>query len=124
MVAADAILVPLQCEFFALEGLSQLLRTVERVKTSLNPDLEIQGIVLTMFDKRNNLSDQVAADVRDYMGDKVYRTVIPRNVRISEAPSFGKPALVYDYKCAGSKAYMKLASELIQRERTIRQAAA
>lgn len=124
MVAADAILVPLQCEFFALEGLSQLLHTVERVRTSLNPDLEIQGIVLTMFDKRNNLSDQVAADVREYMGDKVYRTVIPRNVRISEAPSFGKPALVYDYKCAGSKAYMKLASELIQRERDIRHAAA
>jgi len=124
MVAADAILVPLQCEFFALEGLSQLLRTVERVKTSLNPRLEIQGIVLTMFDKRNNLSDQVAADVREHMGDKVYRTVIPRNVRISEAPSFGKPALVYDYKCAGSKAYMKLASELIQRERDIRHAAA
>lgn len=124
MVAADAILVPLQCEFFALEGLSQLLRTVDRVKASLNPDLEIQGIVLTMFDKRNNLSDQVAADVRAHMGDKVYRTVIPRNVRISEAPSFGKPALVYDYKCAGSKAYMKLASELIQRERDIRHAAA
>lgn len=124
MVAADAILVPLQCEFFALEGLSQLLHTVERVRTSLNPDLEIQGIVLTMFDKRNNLSDQVAADVREYMGDKVYRTVIPRNVRISEAPSFGKPALVYDYKCAGSKAYMKLASELIQRERDIKHAAA
>ncbi len=123
MVAGDAILVPLQCEFFALEGLSQLLRTVERVKTSLNPRLEIQGIVLTMFDKRNNLSDQVAADVREYMGDKVYRTVIPRNVRISEAPSFGKPALVYDFKCAGSKAYMKLASELIQRERRLRQAA-
>lgn len=124
MVAGDAILVPLQCEFFALEGLSQLLRTVDRVKASLNPRLEIQGIVLTMFDKRNNLSDQVAADVRDHMGDKVYRTVIPRNVRISEAPSFGKPALVYDYKCAGSKAYMRLASELIQRERAIRQRAA
>ncbi|MEX2249255.1 MAG: AAA family ATPase, partial [Parvibaculum sp.] len=120
MTAADAILVPLQCEFFALEGLSQLLRTVERVKTSLNPRLEIQGIVLTMFDQRNKLSDQVANDVRTHLGDKVYRTVIPRNVRISEAPSYGKPALVYDHRCAGSKAYMKLAAEMIQRERALR----
>lgn len=124
MTAADAILVPLQCEFFALEGLSQLLRTVERVKTSLNPRLEIQGIVLTMFDQRNKLSDQVASDVRTHLGDKVYRTVIPRNVRISEAPSYGKPALVYDHRCAGSKAYMKLAAEMIQRERAIRRTAA
>ena len=124
MVAADAVLVPLQCEFFALEGLSQLLHTVERVRASLNPRLQIQGIVLTMFDKRNNLSDQVAADVRGFMGEKVYRTVIPRNVRISEAPSFGKPALVYDHTCAGSRAYMRLASELIQRERALRRAAA
>jgi chromosome partitioning protein len=124
MTAADAILVPLQCEFFALEGLSQLLRTVERVKSSLNPRLEIQGIVLTMFDQRNKLSDQVASDVRQHLGDKVYRTVIPRNVRISEAPSYGKPALVYDHRCAGSKAYMKLASELIQRERALRRNAA
>ncbi|MBX3508426.1 MAG: ParA family protein [Parvibaculum sp.] len=124
MTAADAILVPLQCEFFALEGLSQLLRTVERVKTSLNPRLEIQGIVLTMFDQRNKLSDQVASDVRTHLGDKVYRTVIPRNVRISEAPSYGKPALVYDHRCAGSKAYMKLAAEMIQRERAIRRSAA
>lgn len=124
MAAADAILVPLQCEFFALEGLSQLLHTVERIRAGLNPQLQIQGIVLTMFDKRNNLSDQVAADVRAHMGDKVYQTVIPRNVRISEAPSFGKPALVYDYKCAGSRAYMKLASELIQRERALRHVAA
>ena len=124
MTAADAILVPLQCEFFALEGLSQLLRTVERVKTSLNPRLDIQGIVLTMFDQRNKLSDQVASDVRSYLGDKVYRTVIPRNVRISEAPSYGKPALVYDHRCAGSKAYMKLAAEMIQRERAIRRSAA
>lgn len=124
MTAADAILVPLQCEFFALEGLSQLLRTVERVKTSLNPRLDIQGIVLTMFDQRNKLSDQVASDVRSYLGDKVYRTVIPRNVRISEAPSYGKPALVYDHRCAGSKAYMKLAAEMIQRERRLRQTAA
>jgi len=120
MTAADSILVPLQCEFFALEGLSQLLRTVERVRTSLNPRLDIQGIVLTMFDKRNNLSGQVAEDVRAHLGDKVYKTVIPRNVRISEAPSYGKPALVYDHQCAGSRAYMKLASELIQRERVLR----
>ncbi|MGB5091777.1 MAG: ParA family protein [Parvibaculum sp.] len=124
MTASDAILVPLQCEFFALEGLSQLLRTVERVRSSLNPRLEIQGIVLTMFDQRNKLSDQVASDVRQHLGDKVYRTVIPRNVRISEAPSYGKPALVYDHKCAGSKAYMKLAAEMIQRERAIRKSAA
>jgi len=120
MTAADAILVPLQCEFFALEGLSQLLRTVERVRSSLNPRLDIQGVVLTMFDKRNNLSGQVAQDVRDYLGDKVYKTVIPRNVRISEAPSYGKPALVYDFRCSGSQAYMKLASEVIQRERQIK----
>jgi chromosome partitioning protein len=117
MAAADAVIVPLQCEFFALEGLSQLLKTVERVRQSLNPALEIQGIVLTMFDKRNRLSDQVAADVRKHMGEKVYNTVIPRNVRISEAPSHGLPALVYDLRCPGSQAYIKLAGELIQRER-------
>lgn len=120
MTAGDSILVPLQCEFFALEGLSQLLRTVDRVRTSLNPKLDIQGIVLTMFDQRNNLSGQVADDVRAHLGEKVYKTVIPRNVRISEAPSYGKPALVYDHRCAGSRAYMKLASEVIQRERTLR----
>src|ERR1700761_2648945 len=118
MIAADAVMVPLQCEFFALEGLSQLLKTIELVKVNLNPALEIQGIVLTMFDKRNNLSDQVAADVREHLGDKVYRTIIPRNVRISEAPSHGLPALVYDLRCPGSQAYIKLAGELIQRERT------
>ncbi len=117
MAAADAVVVPLQCEFFALEGLSQLLRTIERVRANLNPSLEIQGIVLTMFDKRNRLSDQVAADVRQHMGEKVYDTMIPRNVRISEAPSFGLPALVYDLRCPGSQAYIKLAGELIQRER-------
>jgi chromosome partitioning protein len=122
MVAADAVMVPLQCEFFALEGLSQLLKTIELVRANLNPRLEIQGIVLTMFDKRNKLSDQVAADVRQNMGEKVYSTVIPRNVRISEAPSHGLPALVYDLKCPGSQAYIKLAGELIQRER-LRQAA-
>ena len=117
MAAADAVMVPLQCEFFALEGLSQLLRTIELVRQSLNPALEIQGIVLTMFDKRNRLSDQVAADVRKHMGEKVYNTVIPRNVRISEAPSHGLPALVYDLRCPGSQAYIKLAGEVIQRER-------
>jgi chromosome partitioning protein len=117
MVAADAVVVPLQCEFFALEGLSQLLKTIELVRANLNPSLEIQGIILTMFDKRNRLSDQVAADVRANMGDKVYNTMIPRNVRISEAPSHGLPALVYDLRCPGSQAYIKLAGELIQRER-------
>jgi chromosome partitioning protein len=117
MTAADAVLVPLQCEFFALEGLSQLMRTVELVRGSLNPRLEIQGVVLTMYDGRNNLSDQVALDVREHFGEKVYKTVIPRNVRVSEAPSYGKPALLYDHRCAGSQAYMHLASEVLQRER-------
>jgi chromosome partitioning protein len=117
MAAADAVMVPLQCEFFALEGLSQLMKTIELVRDRLNPTLEIQGIVLTMFDKRNKLSDQVAADVRETLGEKVYTTVIPRNVRISEAPSHGVPALVYDLRCPGSQAYIKLAGELIQRER-------
>jgi len=117
MAAADAAVVPLQCEFFALEGLSQLLKTLELVRAGLNPCLEIQGIILTMFDKRNNLSEQVAEDVRAHLGDKVYQTIIPRNVRISEAPSHGLPALVYDLRCPGSQAYIKLAGELIQRER-------
>ncbi|MBU6443713.1 MAG: ParA family protein [Alphaproteobacteria bacterium] len=117
MVAADAVVVPLQCEFFALEGLSQLLKTIDLVRANLNADLEIQGIILTMFDKRNKLSDQVAADVRSYLGEKVYDTVIPRNVRISEAPSHGLPALVYDLRCPGSQAYIKLAGEMIKRER-------
>ncbi len=116
LAAAHAVLVPLQCEFFALEGLSQLLRTVEQVKGALNPRLAIQGVVLTMFDPRNNLSAQVVADVREFMGDKVYETMIPRNVRVSEAPSHGKPVLLYDLKCAGSQAYLRLASEVIQRE--------
>ena len=119
MAAANSILVPLQCEFFALEGLSQLLATVERVKTSLNPELSIHGIILTMFDRRNSLSGQVADDVRAHLGDKVYETVIPRNVRISEAPSYGKPALLYDNTCSGSQAYIRLASEIIRRERKI-----
>ncbi|MEA2929329.1 MAG: chromosome partitioning protein [Hyphomicrobiales bacterium] len=122
MAAANSILVPLQCEFFALEGLSQLLKTVEQVKTSLNPQLTIHGIVLTMFDARNNLAGQVVADVRSFMGEKVYDTVIPRNVRVSEAPSHGKPVLLYDLKCVGSQAYLRLASEIIQRERTLRAA--
>ncbi|HEV2652589.1 MAG TPA: ParA family protein [Rhizomicrobium sp.] len=124
MAAADAVIVPLQCEFFALEGLSQLLKTIDLVKANLNPDLDIQGIVLTMYDKRNKLSEQVEADVRANMGDKVYRTTIPRNVRISEAPSHGLPALVYDLRCSGSQAYIKLAGELIARERERMKAAA
>jgi chromosome partitioning protein len=122
MAASNSILVPLQCEFFALEGLSQLLKTVEQVRTSLNPGLTIHGIVLTMYDARNNLSGQVVADVRSFMGEKVYQTMIPRNVRISEAPSYGKPVLLYDLKCVGSQAYLRLASEIIQRERTLRAA--
>jgi chromosome partitioning protein len=124
MAAADAVLVPLQCEFFALEGLTQLMRTIDLVKASLNPRLEIQGVVLTMFDRRNSLSAQVANDVRDHFGETVYQTVIPRNVRVSEAPSFGKPALVYDLKCAGSQAYLKLAREVVLRERSRRRQAA
>jgi chromosome partitioning protein len=122
MAAAHSILVPLQCEFFALEGLSQLLKTVEQVRTSLNAGLTIHGIVLTMYDARNNLAGQVVADVRSFMGEKVYDTMIPRNVRISEAPSYGKPVLLYDLKCVGSQAYVRLASEIIQRERSLRAA--
>jgi len=117
LVAARTVLVPLQCEFYALEGLSHLVRTIERVKRHFNPELEIEGVVLTMFDKRNNLSDNVAADVRDHFGDKVYRTVIPRNVRISEAPSHGKPVLLYDLRCPGAQAYVRLAGEMLRRER-------
>lgn len=117
MAAAHSVLVPLQCEFFALEGLSQLLETVNQVRRTVNPTLDIQGIVLTMFDSRNNLAQQVVSDVRSHLGDKVYHTLIPRNVRVSEAPSYGKPAILYDLKCAGSQAYLQLASEVIQRER-------
>lgn len=116
-VAADAVLVPLQAEFYALEGLSHLMRTIERVRKAFNPKLEIQGVVLTMYDKRNNLCDMVANDVREYLGDVVYTTVIPRNVRISEAPSHGKPVLLYDMKCHGAQAYIKLAGELLRRVR-------
>ena len=117
MAAADGVLVPLQCEFFALEGLTQLMKTIEMVRQSLNPSLEIQGLVLTMYDRRNALSGQVASDVRSHFGDKVYDAVIPRNVRVSEAPSFGKPVLIYDLKCTGSQAYLRLAKEVVGRER-------
>lgn len=119
LVAADAVLVPMQCEFFALEGLSQLLQTIEQIRTTLNPRLKIQGVVMTMFDRRNSLSEQVLQDVRGTMGNLVYDTVIPRNVRLSEAPSYGKPALLYDLKCAGSQAYLRLATEVIRRERQL-----
>lgn len=117
LAAAHSVVVPLQCEFFALEGLSQLLSTVEEVKNTLNHGLTIHGVVLTMFDSRNTLASQVVADVRGFLGGKVYETVIPRNVRVSEAPSHGKPVLLYDLKCSGSQAYLKLASEVIERER-------
>ncbi len=123
LAASNAVLIPLQCEFFALEGLSQIMRTIETIRERINPKLELQGIVLTMHDRRNNLSNQVEADVRKHLHDKVYKTVIPRNVRISEAPSFGKPALLYDLKCSGSQAYIRLASEVIERERANRKAA-
>jgi len=119
LVAAQAVLVPLQCEFFALEGISHLVKTIERVRRAFNPGLEIQGIVLTMFDRRNNLSAMVASDVRDFFGDKVYETVIPRNVRVSEAPSHGRPVLIYDMRCAGSQAYLHLAGEVLRRERLV-----
>ena len=117
LVAAHSVLVPMQCEFYALEGLSHLMRTIERVRRSLNPDLEIQGVLLTMFDKRNNLSESVAADVREHFGEKVFETVIPRNVRVSEAPSHGKPVLIYDLRCPGAQAYVHLASEVLKREK-------
>lgn len=117
LVAADAVLVPLQCEFFALEGLSQLMRTIEAVRRGFNPRLALHGIVLTMYDRRNNLSEQVAADVRAFFGDRVFETMIPRNIRLSEAPSHGKPALLYDFRSPGSQAYVRLAGELLRRER-------
>tara|TARA_E500000081_G_scaffold152360_1_gene184401 strand:+ start:221 stop:1054 length:834 start_codon:yes stop_codon:yes gene_type:complete len=116
LAASSGIIVPLQCEFYALEGLGQLLETVELVRNTLNKDLLIHGVLLTMFDERNNLSGQVAKDVRDFMGDKVYKTVIPRNVRVSEAPSYGKPVMLYDYKCVGSQAYISLAAEVLKKD--------
>lgn len=119
LVAANAVLVPLQCEFFALEGISQIMRTLDMVRRSLNPALELQGIVLTMFDRRNNLSDLVASDVRGFFGNKVYETVIPRNIRVSEAPSHGKPVLLYDFRSTGAQAYLKLAAEVLKRERAV-----
>lgn len=119
LVASDSIVVPLQCEFYALEGLSHLVKTIERVQKNFNPRLEIHGVVLTMFDKRNNLSGMVAQDVRKYFGDKVYKSVIPRNVRLSEAPSYGLPAIVYDMSCPGAKAYINLAKEVLKREKEI-----
>jgi chromosome partitioning protein len=115
LVAADRALVPMQCEFYALEGLSQLMRTIERVQRALNPRLELQGVVLTMYDRRNNLCDLIALDVREHLGAKVFDTVIPRNVRVSEAPSHGKPVLIYDHRCAGAQAYIQLAAELLRR---------
>ena len=117
LVAAQAVLVPLQCEFYALEGISQLVNTIERVKAGFNPGLDLQGIVLTMHDQRNNLSGLVADDVREHFGDKVYKTMIPRNVRVSEAPSHGRPVIIYDLNCPGSQAYLSLAGEVIHRER-------
>lgn len=119
MAAAHALLVPLQTEFFALEGLSQLLETMKEVQASINSELELHGIILTMYDQRNNLAGQVESDVREFMGDKVYKTVIPRNVRLSEAPSHGKPAILYDIKCSGSQAYLHLASEIIRKEKKL-----
>ena len=124
LVAADAVLVPLQCEFLALEGLSQVLSIVERVRTAFNPALRVQGIVLTMFDKRNNLSAQVRDDVRTHLGDVVYETIIPRNVRVSEAPSYGVPVLLHDFRCPGAQAYAHLAGEILRRERSMRESAA
>ncbi len=119
LVASNSVLIPLQCEFYALEGLSHLLKTIKLMQQHLNPDLTVQGVILTMYDRRNKLTEQIEQDVRSYLGDAVYKTVIPRNVRMSEAPSHGKPALVYDLKCAGSQAYLKLAKELIKREKSL-----
>ena len=124
LVAADGVLVPLQCEYYALEGISHLVQTVRRVKASFNKNLDIQGVVLTMHDKRNRLSGMVAEDVRNFFGSKVYETIIPRNVRVSEAPSHGKPVLLYDLRCAGAMAYAHLARELVRRESAIKKMSA
>ena len=115
LIAADSVMIPMQCEFFALEGLSHLIKTLNLVKRNLNPRLEVEGIILTMYDRRNRLSEQVEYDIRDHFQEKVYKTVIPRNVRLSEAPSYGKPAIIYDLKCSGSQAYIKLAREILIR---------
>jgi len=123
LVAANAVIVPVQCEFFALEGISQLNDSIEQIRGSLNPDLEIQGVVLTMYDARTGLSREVASEVRAFFGNKVYDAAIPRNVRVAEAPSFGKPILLYDYECPGSQAYIALATEMIDREKERRNAA-
>lgn len=119
LVAANAVIVPLQCEFLALEGITDLIRNINQIKKRFNPSLELQGVVLTMYDRRNNLSQMVEDDVRNYFGKKVYQTVIPRNVRISEAPSHGKPVLLYDFKCPGSQAYISLTGEVLKREREL-----
>jgi chromosome partitioning protein len=116
LVASDEVLIPLQCEFYALEGLSHLLKTIKLVQSKYNPSLEIEGVVLTMYDRRNKLTENIEQDVREYLGEKVYKTVIPRNIRVSEAPSHGVPTIVYDMKCAGSRAYLQLAKELISRQ--------
>jgi chromosome partitioning protein len=119
LAASDAVLIPLQCEFYALEGLSHLLKTVEMLRQKMNPRLNVHGVVLTMYDRRNRLTEQIEEDVRSFLGTKVYKTVIPRNVRISEAPSHGKPAIVYDLQCPGSKAYLQLAREVLRREKEL-----
>lgn len=119
LVAANAVIVPLQCEFLALEGITDLIRNINQIKRKFNPGLELQGVVLTMYDKRNNLTQMVEEDVRNFFGKKVYQTVIPRNVRISEAPSHGKPVLIYDFKCPGSQAYISLAGEVLKREKEL-----
>jgi chromosome partitioning protein len=123
LTAADSVLIPLQCEFYALEGLSHLLKTIELVRSRTNPRLTIHGVVLTMYDRRNTLTSQIEQDVREFLGTQVYKTVIPRNVRMSEAPSHGQPALIYDLRCTGSQAYLKLAGELLKREKKLLEAA-
>jgi chromosome partitioning protein len=117
LVASQSVFIPLQCEFYALEGLSHLLKTIQLIQRRLNPDLDICGVLLTMYDKRNKLTEYIESDVRDFLKDKVFETVVPRNVKLSEAPSHGKPAIIYDMACSGSKAYIMLAKELMQREK-------